>query len=245
MTWFKSWFDSPHYHLLYDRRDQAEADDFIANMTRFLKISSGRVLDNSCGRGRHVEALARRGFEVWGTDLSANSLKAFASSKYNNVQLEIWDMRQCYKPAFFDVVINIFTSFGYFEEPMDNLKAIEAVACNLKPNGYFVQDYLNAESFRSVSGIEVHEIIRNGIKFKISKSIEGKRLIKNIEFDEDSVHYNFREDVEMLYLSDFKDLYDQTGLELISVFGNYKMEALEPDSDRLIMISRKKSEHGN
>ena len=57
----------------------------------------------------------------------------------------------------FDVVLNIFTSFGYFDEPSDNIKAIQAMADNIKNGGKVVLDFLNAKKV-------VNELVEKRIK---------------------------------------------------------------------------------
>ena len=69
--WFKDWFNSPYYHLLYANRDEREASDFIDALLEYLKSPPGsRMLDVACGRGRHSRYLESRGFDVTGLDLS-------------------------------------------------------------------------------------------------------------------------------------------------------------------------------
>jgi hypothetical protein len=51
MEWFKNWFDSPYYHLLYSNRDAIEAQKFIDQLLDFLQPSANaRMLDLACGR---------------------------------------------------------------------------------------------------------------------------------------------------------------------------------------------------
>lgn len=37
--WFKAWFNSPYYHILYDNRNDAEAEEFIHQLVNFLNPS--------------------------------------------------------------------------------------------------------------------------------------------------------------------------------------------------------------
>ena len=59
--WFKNWFDSPYYHVLYKNRDKNEANVFIQNLVNWLKLDkSSTVLDLGCGKGRHAIELKKR-----------------------------------------------------------------------------------------------------------------------------------------------------------------------------------------
>ena len=69
--WFRLWFNSPYYHLLYENRNDAEAIACINSFTEHLKIPAGSfILDAACGKGRHSRAFAAKGFNVTGIDLS-------------------------------------------------------------------------------------------------------------------------------------------------------------------------------
>ena len=52
--WFKDWFDSPYYHVLYKSRSDDEAKIFIDNLVGHLKFKEDfKFCDMACGRGRH------------------------------------------------------------------------------------------------------------------------------------------------------------------------------------------------
>jgi 2-polyprenyl-3-methyl-5-hydroxy-6-metoxy-1,4-benzoquinol methylase len=74
-AWFKDWFNSHYYHLLYQHRDEAEANGFIQQLIDYLHPNMGAtMLDVACGKGRHSKALAEMGFDVTGIDLSEESI---------------------------------------------------------------------------------------------------------------------------------------------------------------------------
>ncbi|HSV12241.1 MAG TPA: hypothetical protein VLI68_15795, partial [Hanamia sp.] len=66
-SWFKDWFNSPYYYLLYFKRDKKEAVDFINKLIDHLNPPPhSYMLDIACGKGRHSEQLASKGFDVTG-----------------------------------------------------------------------------------------------------------------------------------------------------------------------------------
>ncbi|MEE9349647.1 MAG: methyltransferase domain-containing protein, partial [Flavobacteriaceae bacterium] len=76
--WFVDWFDTLYYHILYQDRNDIEAQLFMQNLIQFLDLKKGsKILDLACGRGRHSIYLNALGYKVTGVDLSKNSI-AFA-----------------------------------------------------------------------------------------------------------------------------------------------------------------------
>ncbi len=68
-SWYKDWFNSDYYHLLYQHRDEDEATRFITKLIEYLKPAAGStMLDVACGKGRHSKALAEMGYDVTGMD---------------------------------------------------------------------------------------------------------------------------------------------------------------------------------
>ncbi len=107
-----------------------------------LELPSGaRVLDCPCGQGRHAHLLAEAGFDVDGLDYSQDLL-AIARERGTGARLRYTrgDMRKL--PARwtsrFDAVVNLFTSFGFFDSPRDDLRVLAEFARVLKPGGVLV-----------------------------------------------------------------------------------------------------------
>lgn len=100
-----------------------------------------RVLDVPCGQGRHAHLLAEAGYDVDAVDYSRDLLK-IARDRGNGPTLRYThgDMRRL--PARwkdrFEVVLNLFTSFGFFAHPADDARVIAEFARVLAPGGRLV-----------------------------------------------------------------------------------------------------------
>src|SRR6476661_1916620 len=146
LPWFKSWFDSAHYHKLYAHRSEKEAADFIDELITELQPAQHAVmLDVGCGNGRHCRQLAAKGFNVRGIDLALSSIRH--AKKYETSLLQFFqhDMRKPFGNKHFDYVFSFFTSFGYFKNETENQRVILNMSNALKPGGTLVLDYINAE----------------------------------------------------------------------------------------------------
>lgn len=238
--WFSDWFDSPYYHILYKNRDDQEAQFFIDNLSDFLGMTAtDKVLDLACGKGRHSIYLNRKGLNVVGVDLSKESI-AFAH-QYENERLRfaVHDMRQVFSDSSFDFILNLFTSFGYFDRDEENLQAIKAATANLKPNGRLVIDFLNPRKvIQEMISYEVKEI--EDIVFHIHKEVKDNFIIKSIKFEDNHQHYHFEERVKAIYCTDFKQYFKEAGLELLHTFGDYQLSPYHKDSsERMIFVVEK------
>jgi SAM-dependent methyltransferase len=102
-----------------------------------------RILDLCCGPGRHSLELARRGYRITGVDRTERYL-AEARTRAAEEKLDIeWvqeDMRRFSRPGFFDAAINLFTSFGYFEDPEDDVRVARNLFDSLRPGGKLLID---------------------------------------------------------------------------------------------------------
>ena len=238
--WFAEWFDSKYYHILYKNRNHQEAVIFLSKLIEFLKPKlSDKIIDLACGKGRHSIYLNKLGYNVTGVDLSANSINEANSFANENLKFEIADLRDLPYNKTFDIGLNLFTSFGYFDSDEVNIKVFSQFNKILKPNGIILVDFLNASKiYAQTNCVESKEI--EGIHFQIHKKIEDKRIIKTIEFSDSGKKNFYSESVQLLELSDFEKLVEQSCFKLLHVFGNYNLEPFNKESsDRMIIVAQK------
>lgn len=238
--WYRSWFNSPYYHILYANRDRREAELFIDNISNHFGFAPNDcVLDACCGKGRHSIYLNKNGMDVTGIDLSKESISY--AKQFENEHLHFYehDIRNLLSANYFDYVLNLFTSFGYFRRENENLKAINSFAKNLKPGGKLLIDFFNVDKICSqIKASEQKEL--EGIVFNIKKKLENGLITKMISFKAGGCSYEFKEEVRALRLEDFVRYFDNAGLELIEKFGSYQLDGFDVHtSDRLIMVAQK------
>ena len=122
-----------------------EVDQIVA----MVDLEAGAaVLDLCCGVGRHSLEFARRGFTVTGVDRTAAYLQTArdaASAESLAVEWIEADARAFQRPAAFDLAINMYTSFGYFEDPAEDRRVAENLCASLKPGGALVMDLMGKE----------------------------------------------------------------------------------------------------
>lgn len=237
--WFSTWFNSPYYHLLYDQRDDEEAEAFIRELCSRLALNAGAsVLDLACGAGRHSRVLHDLGYTVWGADLSPNSISEASKHAGEGLSFFVHDMRDPL-PQVYDAIFNLFTSFGYFDTVAANAQVLRSVYNALVPGGILVIDFMNAE--RVVRELKPRQEIRKGdVVFHIKREVVNGRIVKTIAFEACGQSFFFQEKVQALVLVDFQTLLQDAGFSISNLYGNYNLDSFDPlTSDRLILICQK------
>jgi SAM-dependent methyltransferase len=253
-AWFKHWFNTQDYLDLYKHRDDTDASKIIKLLFKHITLKkNAEVLDLACGNGRHSVLFARKGFNVTGIDLSkyliscANEKRKTDYYRYHKkLSFEIGDMRNIAHVKEFDLIVNIFSSFGYFENGKDNEKVIKSISRALKPNGYFLFDFLNKDFL--LKNLVPYDIKKEKNKIIIQiRSITDGFVQKNIliiKNNPDETKYpvlnRYMEKIKLYSLDDFKSIYLRSGLKIIKIFGDYEgKNYIKNKSERLIILAGK------
>jgi SAM-dependent methyltransferase len=240
--WYKKWFSSKYYLDLYKHRDVSEARNLIDLIQRTIDIRKGsKILDVCCGEGRHSIELAKRGYDVTGFDLSEFLISQAkinlreTPEKNLKAKFLIKDMRNFNFENSFDVAINVFSSFGYFEDDTENLKLFVNIHKSLKDNGYFVFDFLNEAYLRDNLVPESKDKI-NGVKVVQKRSIEKNFVIKDIYIGQKK----FKEVLKLYSRIEITGFLIYNRFDIIAIYGDYFGNKFEPEySKRLIIFAEK------
>ena len=230
--------------IMFNERRIANATEEIANLISLLNIEPGnRVLDLCCGIGRHSLELARRGFKVTGVDRTLYYLSV-ASSQAKKEKLDIEfvneDMRNFRRPNAFDIVISMFTSFGYFENQDDDKKVVLNVYKSLKKGGRFLIDVNGKERLAAIFRErdwhrEGDAIILEERKVTQDWSWMDNRwiLIKDGKMYENSLSHRIYSATEL------KALLKDCGFSDVKVYGDFAGSPYDQNARRLITVAYK------
>ena len=238
--WFGAWFDSPYYHILYKHRDQKEAANFIDNLHKSLRFTPDHhILDVACGKGRHAIYLNEMGMNVVGIDLSPQNIKY--AQQFENERLKFFrhDMREVFAQEKFDIALNLFTSFGYFDSEIENETAIIAVTKAIKPGGHLVIDFLNPHRVIEQL-VPTEKLTLEGIDFEINRRYEEGFIYKQISFEHQGKQHSHTEKVRAIRKIEFMRYFVKAGLKLIANYGDYHLNPYHwKTSQRMIFIMEK------
>jgi SAM-dependent methyltransferase len=256
MEWYKKAFRHAYLNV-YSHRDQNEAARAVNLIHRAIQPllqehgkAAVRILDLCCGQGRYSMLLAENGYNVVGLDLS-NDLLAVAYQRWKaagasgardcgRLNLVRADMRTIPFVSAFHVIINMFTSFGYFDRDSDNQAVLDTSARALQKGGRFMIDYLNRDQvLKNLVSEDNSEIEGATVRQNRKISPDGLRVEKNVLITGPEGEDSYNESVRLYNLSEMKTMLEHSGFSLEEVFGDYDCSAWSAESPRLIMIGSK------
>jgi SAM-dependent methyltransferase len=237
-NWFEDWFNTQYYHDLYRHRDDSEASDFVCALkNRFQWNARDAVLDVCCGNGRHALNFEKMGMETWGVDLSEENIATAKSNSQFPDRWDVQDVRSLNVPIQFDVILNLFTSFGYFEDDREHELMLDNIRRHLQPGGCFVMDFFNLDYVR---GVMVPSEIQEGVlaNYRITRSIDSNWVRKEICFEVDGERMVFEEKVRALSHLEISQMLERVGFEVIEILGDYQLSPFHANSPRSIFICK-------
>jgi cyclopropane fatty-acyl-phospholipid synthase-like methyltransferase len=241
--WFKDWFNTPEYLNVYQHRNESDAEDHIKLILENVKIPFGaKILDMACGAGRHAIILARKDFNVTAVDLSENLISIGEQSARNEnliINFVKSDIRKFETDVKFNLVINLFTSFGYFESDEENIAVLKKAYDLLIEDGYFVLDFFNSE-FLQQNLVEFSEENLSGAEIHQYRKIKDKRVTKKIVITKNGNLSTYEESVRMFTKDELVSAIQNIGFDNYKTFGDFLGNKFEQfTSPRLIMICKK------
>lgn len=250
--------DRPWYAVAFDRvwlrlhprRDDGEAQRHVPHIVRLMGLKAGdRVLDVACGAGRYCRALAGRGLQVTGVDLSDDLLseaRAKSPSLPGTPLYLRWDARQLPFQGQFDGAVSLFTSLGYFDSRQDDLLVLRGVARALVPGGRFLIDFLNPAHVRA-SLVAEERIEVPGLEALVVRRIDegaaaGPVVIKSVTASiagSGHVEASFEERVRLYTPDEIDALLSEAGLAPQGPrYGSLDGTPFEPLSDRYVRVAQ-------
>ncbi|WP_027417799.1 class I SAM-dependent methyltransferase [Aneurinibacillus terranovensis] len=238
-NWYEKSFQED-YTTLYQHRDELSAQREISSLLQHLPLPrSGKVLDLCCGDGRHSRALASHGYDVTGVDLSSYLLeRAKQKSKEYHISFYQYDMREIPFVNEFDILFNLFTSFGYFIEDEEHQKVAQRMARALKPSGYLVMDFLNP-IFVKENLIPYSEREVEGMKIEERRKIENEFVIKEIRIIENGEERKQWERVRLYSEDQMRQILNSAGFIIHNVYGDYDFTPYSSESKRMILYGQR------
>lgn len=253
-AWYEEAFQQ-EYLDIYLHRDLAEAARAVRFLARALELDGHqRLLDLCCGPGRHLTFLKERAACAVGLDLSWPLLRR-AQMHGREVHGESMpiaepllvraDMgRLPLADAAFDRVVNLFTSFGYFEEEARNQYVLDEVARVLRPGGRFAIDHINRDEM--LAGLRPHSERRLASGTEVIEDrrwdAAAGRVIKCVTLiPTEGPPKHWHESVRVYEPDELEAMIRRAGLEPEARHGDYDGSPWRADAPRLLILARRKA----
>lgn len=219
----------------------AEEVDSILTLTG---CEEGTVLDLCCGPGRHSIALANRGAKVTGVDRSAFLLdRAESHALASEVEVE-WvrqDMRRFVRAETYDLVLNMFTSFGYFDDKDQDLLVLRNVMDSLRPGGTFLIEMASKEWLARVfQPTTSEESTDGGLLVQRHEIFDDWSRIRNewiVVRDGQATTFKFHHSIYSA--QELKDRLTRLGFVNVRAFGDFSGGEFGLESTRLVVLAEK------
>lgn len=235
---FEEW-----YPIVYQHRNDKEAREQVEFVFSELNIQHNhKILDLCCGYGRHLIFLYSKSSFLVGFDLSVYLLKKAQKFLSDKALLVRGDVRYLpFLPESFDIVLNFFTSFGYFDDDKENIRQIEQVSFVLKNKGTFFFDYLNPAQVEKIKNIETEKTYQSYI-IKENRCYDKSKneLRKDVSIYLNSqLKKSYIERIKIYSLDEILEMFTSQNLYIKKIYGNYNKEPYTKESPRLIIVGEK------
>ncbi len=252
MTQSKPWHEDDSFWqiwgpIMFSEARKAAATEQVDRILTLAGIPpQAHILDLCCGVGRHSLELARRGFNVTGVDRTTEYLKQ-ASEKATEEDLDIEfiqdDMRTFCRTDSFDVTLNLFTSFGFFEDKSEDRKVVLNVYRSLRNNGVFILDMsgkeILARTFQERDWNEADGVLWLWER-KLSQDwswMENRWIMFK-----DNRRYENKLGHRLYSAAELKMLLESCGFKDINIYGDFEGSPYDHTAHRLVAVAHKRIE---
>ena len=245
MDWFEDEsFWETFFPYIFPETRFAAATEQIEKLLTLIEFQGKDILDLCCGPGRHSVYLAQKGFAVTGvdrTDFLLEKARERANEANTSVEWVQEDMRRFVRPDAFDLAINLFTSFGYFDDKGEDLLVLRNLHRSLRPGGICVIDILGKERLaKTLQPVTADEEADGALLIQRHEIFDDWTRIRNewILIKEGTAR-SFRFHHTIYSGQELKDLMRKAGFDRVHLYGDLGGAEYGVDAKRLIAVARK------
>ena len=241
----KDWFLDDEFWrnfgpLMFSEDNFREAAEQLPDLLALAGTEPKAVLDLGCGPGRHALPLAASGYPVTAVDTSQTLLDHLEQARAElPIEIVKADMREFARADAFDLVLVMWTSFGYFEDEADHRRVLTNIHQSLAPGGRLVLDLVGLEYLcRNLETAHVTEYDDGRLLLERPNLIENMSRLDNewLLIDGDQVmrhHFSHR----VWSAGEIRGLLEQCNFKVHSIYGSYTGDEYDLEAERMIVIA--------
>lgn len=247
---YKNWFEDDSFWevmspSLFTEDQWHKASGRVDSVVKLLKLPpAGSVLYHCCGPGRHSLEFARRGYNVTGVDRTSRYIeeaKRRARAEGLFVDFVLSDIRDYSQPGRFDAAVNLFTSFGYFEDAEDDKKVVRNLYESLKPGGRLLIEAMGKEILARIFRERDWHREDDG-----SYLLQERKILQNWSWIENKwtlIKEGQAFELEFAYrpysATEMTNLLLEAGFKSVTIFGHLSEIPYDHEAKRLVAIALK------
>jgi ubiquinone/menaquinone biosynthesis C-methylase UbiE len=244
-----SWYDNNEmwevfYDCMFDAESFALAQQQCQQILELIDSPINSVLDLACGPGRHVIGFAEQNIETTGVDLSAYLLNQAANlidQKQLSATLVHSDLLSYQPTKKFDLITNLFTSFGYYSKPTDNQMVLNNAYQWLNQRGTLVIDTFGKEQVaHAIEPVHCTEYENGDLRFERPVLVENMSLYANewvlVRGDK---AYRWEYEHFVYTPIELTTMLNKAGFKKVEIYGSFEQDDYDLSAERLIAIAHK------
>lgn len=245
MTWNEDFF-TLLYQEIFMSRKESEIDFDVELIQMATNVREGSVVDFCCGVGDILAGFEKKGFSTYGVDFSKDYVGK-ANKEYQQHNVFQGDALTYQFGKEFDLSINWFSSFGYFDDDR-NKQLLTNISNHTKKQGKFaleiyntydlVRNYKDSILYEKEYLGEVVKVKRDSNLILTTRILEQKWLL---EYRGNTYQYTTQNRV--YFMDEIIQKLKQSGFSKVDVFERSKekhvLKSPDLNSMRLLFIGEK------
>jgi len=226
--------------LMFNEDTFASGAEEVADLVELAGIAPGPVLDLGAGPGRHALPLASAGYPVTAVDTSRLLLDQLSDAAGERpIEIVEADMRQFRREQAFDLVLVMWTSFGYFRDEADHVQVLANIRDSLTANGRLVLDLVGVEYLaRNLEPVHLTEYDDDRLLVERPLLTDNLTRLENewLLIDGDRVHraeFSHR----VWSAGEITALLARCGFDVHGIFGDCRGGMYDLEAERLVVIA--------
>ena len=221
--------------LVKDDKATAHWVEFIERHAQFQS-----VIEYACGSGEITLSLAKKGYQVWASDLSKEMVAQAKKKDFDHlIHFSVCDMREKIDQKA-DCVCCLCDSMNYLIEDEDFKKVINNAKDNLHSFGTFIFDVHSLDRLQEFQEEFYEEGVIDGCGYEWSIESQQDIIFQNFVFFDETAHPTYEQHIQRVYDPDkIKEWCEEAGFD-VEIYTDFDQKGI-CEGEKYFYVCRRKS----